>query len=286
MEAPVAPLVGRRVLLRTIRPIDYDRLYELEMGNERSVLYRHRGSSVAPEAYGSTLWTGVVSQFVVAPVDHPQDVLGLVACYSGDFRNGHARLAMVIDPARRELGWPLEASNLFIDYLFVTFPFRKLYGDVLEFGHVAQTFGRRVTREEARLRAHEYHAGQYWDRVTYALYREEWFRSQAEQDQRFGAFCGGIGVDAPEGEQPPPPTFDAFAAAFGRYFDLDPSGLLPSTQLAEELGFDSLLRYELLLLLEDLAGFDVPEGVMAEIHSMDDVFHYVTLYGGQGHVVE
>jgi RimJ/RimL family protein N-acetyltransferase len=100
---------------------------------------------------------------------------GVATCYQADFRNQHASVAAVLFPGVRTLGWPLEGFELMIDYLFNTFPFRKLYGETFEpnlrqFSSVLQD----VAVEEGRLRQHEDIDGRLEDKVFLAIYREAW----------------------------------------------------------------------------------------------------------------
>lgn len=172
--ASPAPLVGLHCRLRPVVPADYPALYRLELGGDRAALYRHRGVTVSPEQYPATLWAGVLSQFVVESLRAPR-FLGLVASYGADLRNGHARLAGILEPDARGLGWPVEGWALFISYLFVTFPLRKLYADVLDanLADVAPLLDRVGTRE-GRFVEHEFHGGRHMDLHTFAIFREEW----------------------------------------------------------------------------------------------------------------
>jgi RimJ/RimL family protein N-acetyltransferase len=171
-------LASERLFLRPLAPNDYPALYELEVGRAESVFFRHRGVSVSPDQYSATLWQGALVHYLACD-GATGAMLGLHTCYSADMRNGYARIATILDPASVGLGWPLESAELFIDYLFQTFPFRKLYGDILEFnGAALAAHAHPLMHEEARLRQHEYHGGQYWDLITLAIYRDEWEASR------------------------------------------------------------------------------------------------------------
>ena len=67
---------------------------------------------------------------------------------------------------------------LLVDHVFRNWAFRKLYADVAvynvsEFANAL----RKYTRTEGVLVDHLFHDGSYWDQVTYALYREDWFNN-------------------------------------------------------------------------------------------------------------
>jgi len=72
-------------------------------------------------------------------------------------------------------GLGIEALGLFINYLFDTFPLRKLYGEVPGFNLESFVSARgRIFREEGRQRDHEWMFGRYWDLVIVAVWRDDW----------------------------------------------------------------------------------------------------------------
>lgn len=178
-----APLVGRRVSLRPVTPADYEFLHHLETAPPTGIVYRHRGVTVSTEHYIATLWAQVIAQFVM--VDRRNDeTIGLVAAFAPDFRNGYAHLAAIFSPHYLRKAWPLEGMDLFLEYVFRVFPFRKLYGDVIDFNFGAFASGAMKTfAVEGRLRAHEYYDGRYWDVVKVAVYRDTWAAVRAGSRQ-------------------------------------------------------------------------------------------------------
>lgn len=144
------------------------------------VLYRHRGISPQPEQYAASLWADVLNQFLVVDV-RDQKPLGLVVCYGINFRHQHAYIGAAIRPDMWRLGWPMEGLGLFISYLFPVYPFRKLSADSLTFNLEHFASGARFEfHEEARLVDHEFHDGRWYDKVTLAVYREQWERRRAD----------------------------------------------------------------------------------------------------------
>lgn len=171
-----APLVGRRVRLRPVQPSDYEYLYALATDDEVSHRWRFRGTTPSPDAFVQLLWQHSVVQFVVEHKESGRRI-GHLSAFNADDRNGWCHIGVVIDPALSRTGWALESIALFLNHLFVTFGFRKLYGEVLEpaFADLASGAGRWF-RVEGRLERHEFFAGRYWDLVVLALYREDWER--------------------------------------------------------------------------------------------------------------
>jgi ribosomal-protein-alanine N-acetyltransferase len=72
-------------------------------------------------------------------------------------------------------GWSLEAAGLFVNYLFVNWDFRKLYGESVDFNFRSFKSGRgSLFTEEGVLRQHYFYNGEYWDSHILALHRDEW----------------------------------------------------------------------------------------------------------------
>jgi RimJ/RimL family protein N-acetyltransferase len=177
---------GDRVNLRVVGFGDYDAIRTAELEGEGSITFRHRGATPSPEQFTASLWSGVLNQYMVESREDGRSV-GFVACYNPDFRNDYAYIGGMIFPAFRRSGWALEGFTLFIDSLFYSFPFRKLYGEVLEpnLANFKQGLGG-VATEEGRLLDHEYLGGGYVDKVTLAIYRDSWISARTGEAQVSG----------------------------------------------------------------------------------------------------
>lgn len=167
------------VYLRPLTAADYDVVYRAEMDPATVQLYRHRGYTPSPDAFIQSLWSGVLTQHVIASASDHQPV-GLVTAYNADLRDGYAYISAIVFPAFRGLGWPLEGLRLMISNLFDNFPLGKLYANVLEpnmsqFGVGAM----RLAKVEARLGSHALVEGARVDRLTLALYREDWLADRS-----------------------------------------------------------------------------------------------------------
>lgn len=138
--------------------------------------------SGSPEDFHRKMWLGVLHQVIAVDLAN-NERLGILACFGADFRNGHAHIAFVFVDAAPADGRSVDAVEQFLDYLFATFPFRKLYGEVLEFNlsQLSSAVGP-IAAVEGRKRAHEWHDGRHWDQILLAVYREQWgrWRQRAE----------------------------------------------------------------------------------------------------------
>jgi RimJ/RimL family protein N-acetyltransferase len=169
-----APLEGRRVALRPVWPDDHPFLYSLAVMPETGYRWRYRGMVPSYELFVRELTHGILAQFLVVDKKKNQ-AAGLVVCYSADMRHQYAHIAAIAAPEYLRTGVLLEASGLFVNYLFVTWPFRKLYGEAIDYAvHSYRSGLGRYFQQEGRLINHEYYGGRYWDLHIFALYRDTW----------------------------------------------------------------------------------------------------------------
>jgi RimJ/RimL family protein N-acetyltransferase len=171
---PRAVLEGRRVRLRPVTPGDYEWLYQLNSLPELAHRWRARPGSINPAQLGDFLWNNVHCQFVVCRRDGR--AVGLVVAYAADLPNRTVRFGIVLDPQYHAVGWPLEAGALFIDYLFDTGDFRKIYSEAIDYNLATykSALDLGILRMEGCLREHVYSAGAYRDWYTFAIYRDDW----------------------------------------------------------------------------------------------------------------
>lgn len=64
---------------------------------------------------------------------------------------------------------------------------------------------------------------------------------------------------------------EEFLRAFTTYFDRDPQGVSIGSNLVDDLGFDSLDYFELLVLFDSAAGSAVPEAILEHMVVVSDV---------------
>jgi acyl carrier protein len=70
-----------------------------------------------------------------------------------------------------------------------------------------------------------------------------------------------------------------FYALLAEYFEVH-SEIVSSSQLAEDLGFDSIQMYEIVLLLEEIGGHEVPDQVLGSLATASDVYDTYVIYLG------
>ena len=169
----VPPLVGRLVRLRAIRPDDYPSLFDIAMSEQISFRWRYRGSIPDFGTFVQGLNQGVLCQFAVSSTTSDA-IVGLVCAYAADNRNGHCFLAVVMADRFVATGAGVEAVALFTNYVFETWPMRKMYFEAIDFAYDQYRSGEgRIFRREGCLKEHWYYAGQWWDEHMLAIYRED-----------------------------------------------------------------------------------------------------------------
>jgi acyl carrier protein len=67
-------------------------------------------------------------------------------------------------------------------------------------------------------------------------------------------------------------SFEEFGARLFAELELAPAAIRDDTRLADELAFDSVLTFELLLVVEDWIGVLLPEGLLGQLQTMGDVY--------------
>lgn len=165
--------------LRPLESTDYGPLRRLELDLTLGPRWRHRGSTPSPEAFAQSLWQGVLAQFLVVRPGRPAP-LGLVCAYGADLQSGTAWLAAARFPTEAHPATFGLGLRRFLQYLFDTWPLRKLYAEVL--APNLAPFERGATtlfREEGRLVDHAYLDGRYVDQHLLALQREAWEQGEA-----------------------------------------------------------------------------------------------------------
>ena len=173
-------LAGAIVSLRAIGPADYERLRSLELSSSLLWRWRHGGHTPSPEAWTASLWNGALAQFLVVD-NRTGEWVGLVNAYDADQRNQHAYIAAAKFAPSDRSARVLQGAMLFVDYVFSTWSFRKLYFEAPAFNldQFRSAVGWLLV-EEGRLRDHICLDGRLWDLLVLALYRAAWNSKRPE----------------------------------------------------------------------------------------------------------
>ena len=167
---PLDLLESARIRLAPLTPDSYEFLYWLACAGQNSARWRYRMQVPPFEVFVQQVHQDVLAQFVVCDVSSGEPI-GHVVCYSADSRSGIAYVAGVMAPDRVGSGIGREALDVFVDYIEMVWPLRKLYAEVPDFtfqhfdtaGHEFRERPARTWAHEATLTDHVYCSGRYWD---------------------------------------------------------------------------------------------------------------------------
>jgi hypothetical protein len=168
-----ATRTGRWVQLVPMTAEYMEFAYRLATDEATGVRWRLGGGVPTPEADRDSLLGGVFNQFVV--LERRTSVpIGHLISYGIDLNHGVGYVGGAMVDEAQASGLGIEATYLYLRYLFETYRLRKLYFEVPEYnlGQMAGGVGT-IMKEEGRLRDHSYYGGRFWDRVFLALYRED-----------------------------------------------------------------------------------------------------------------
>jgi RimJ/RimL family protein N-acetyltransferase/acyl carrier protein len=169
------PLEGLTVNLRPPTGSHFGRLYEIATSSEVAWRWRFRGGIPSLDAFVQTFNSGVLAQFTVTRRSD-DNVVGLVAAHAPDLQNGFVSVAVVMTPEAIGTGAGIEAVIMFLNYLFHTWNFHKIYFEAAEFNFSTYASGEgRFFHLEGRLKQHHYFRGRHWDQIIAAVYRNEFF---------------------------------------------------------------------------------------------------------------
>lgn len=167
--------IGRRVALRAARLDDELALDELE-SHPRNIRRWRNGGRVVPHgpASGST---GVFVRLLAIDLES-QKIAAMLVAYDPDIANGHCSFAILAAPKYHQSSVPGEGLSLFLNYLFSTWPLRKVYAEVAEYNFTQfETIVGSLFTIEGRLNEHLYMEGRYWDKLILSMTRSQFERS-------------------------------------------------------------------------------------------------------------
>ena len=169
-------LETRLLRLRPVRPDDYAFLYGLGTDPETGFRWRYRGYVPGHEEFVRDLARESLVGFTVEDKKSGNRA-GLVTAYSADVQDGYAFVSIIMAPRYVGSGCGMEATLLFLNYLFAIWGFRKLYAEMIAFNYPAVASGEgRLFQVEGCLREHHYYNSKYWDKYLLAIYRTDFER--------------------------------------------------------------------------------------------------------------
>lgn len=169
----VPRLIGKDVYLRTVTPADYPFIQEKEMNSSIATRWRFRGRTMSPSEWAQAFWRDVLVQHLIVE-QRREEAIGLAVAYRPNFQDGYVYVAG-LRFASQATPLMLFGLAMFVDHIFSFWNFRKLYFEVPEYNYPQFASGEsRWFELEARLQAHRFYGGHYWDELILATTRERW----------------------------------------------------------------------------------------------------------------
>jgi RimJ/RimL family protein N-acetyltransferase len=151
---------------------DLPTLYDMAVAPETADLWLFRGATPSPGSFALGIPQDVHLQLVA---DHPRDgVIALFVAYDAQLHDRHVSLAAVSAPSQLGRGRVFLALGEFLDRLFDSGLFDKVYLEVPEYTLPAFRAAEGYWALEGRLRSHRYFGGSYHDVLVLAISRERW----------------------------------------------------------------------------------------------------------------
>lgn len=157
-----APLPAPRVRLRPLRRADFADLYQAALDPGSSYRWRYRGNTPWLQDFERSLFVGTLCVLAVES-NTDRQLVGTVFSYDANHSDGHSWIAFQRSSAANASGLMYEAMFLFVDYLFATWPLRKLYAEIPDY-NLANILPSEASfaHEEGRLKDHTFHGGRWW----------------------------------------------------------------------------------------------------------------------------
>lgn len=181
-------------------------------------------------------------------------------------RNQHAYVAAAKFDSSDRAPHFLDGVALFVDYVFSTWPFRKIYLEVPSYN--LSQLGSQVgglLAEEGRLLDHVWLNGRTWDLHLLALYQSSWQARRQEFLARPVRANGQADVTLLDRA--------TFCSRLANEFAVEVS-VAGTAKLIDDLGFDSIECLRLCVYIESEYGVRLPEQLDYESVTIDDIWHY------------
>lgn len=270
-----------------LNPVDQsiDFLYRLAIDERIGWRWRFAGAVPPRGVFEQSLWTGVLTQFVI--VERARGVpIGCVMAYNAEMNHGIAYVAAALVEEAAGSGVGVEAVDLFCGHLFACYRLRKLYFEVPDYnlGQFASSLDW-LLRSEGCLRQHTYYDGRLWDRHMLALYKEDYDAATPRKLGRHLEARDGVSSARSAGDGSGSLDQAQVLSRIASEFQLPP-GTEAGSSLADDLGFDSLRLIELVTFVESLAGCsggDLPDEYPLLTTIVDAIEYYGSLVTGTAH---
>lgn len=168
---------SHRVAIKEMVEADLPFFHELATSIPTGRRFTLAGAGMSLQRFSASAWEGVLCHLLISG-RASYSRLGVFTVASADMRNSTAYVSIVGDSSVAGTGLVAEGLCLCLDYVFDTWPFRKIYGEVPEYNYDRFSSGdHRFFTVEGRLTRHLYMAGGLRDVLILAISRERWMET-------------------------------------------------------------------------------------------------------------
>ena len=170
-----------KIELKPVRPADVDMLYQWFTAVENARVWRYRGATPDPEAFGTHLWAGTLAHFLCIS-ESPRVPVCYVSIYDANLASGHAKMACISSPQHRKTGASTFGFIAGASYAFKHWPFERILLECNTYSveGFASGIERGFLHEIARIPRYERFAMNDWADLIWLEYRREVHEKNAE----------------------------------------------------------------------------------------------------------
>lgn len=170
---PEIGLESRKIRLRPYSEDDRERLYGWHTELDHSHLWTQDREILPFDRFTARFERRMKNRidlfFMIEQLSHQKPV-GFVYNYGSDSVDRVTYLTLFIDQRYKVRGYGVDASFLFLNYLFADLAFRKVYSEVYGFNfHVTRLMEKAGLDMEGRLKEHRWWRGRFWDQYIYSV---------------------------------------------------------------------------------------------------------------------
>ncbi len=176
LESPIA-LQNEHIRLRPLLKSDYETIFEWH-SDLRSLHLWWDDREILPyeafvEDFQRRLRRHIDTLFLIENKE-TKALIGMVYSYNTSLIDKYTYLCIYLIPEATQQGIGAVAGQMFGNYLYAQYGFRKVYAEVMAFNSPSlKICQRNGFTEEARLKEHRWFNGKYWDQIILSIQLEE-----------------------------------------------------------------------------------------------------------------
>lgn len=171
----VTDLCTSRVKLRSVKDDDIPTLILWRNDTKTMPFWTVRRSLLSDYESINEFWADLKrdKDVMLIAEDTKQQIIGMCYSYNSNYIDGHTFVTVFVDEKyRNKLGYGIDITALFIDYLFTFFNFRKLYFETYEYSSSSSMWKKFGANLEGVFPEHHYYNGIWWTLNRFSVFRD------------------------------------------------------------------------------------------------------------------